>query len=177
MVDLPAVDRVSFERARAQLQQVVVELTMVSHAPTPKYDKAGGPDQGDDIGGRRPPGSNREHPRKRDVQEFQDFLACYQRRTPEYFRSQARRCRTVQQLEALVVEARGVVEAWRRMPIPQGQEPEYGTPQWKRFVAESSLSHAELARRFHVTPSYIAKVRRAMREGGVIPTEEQVRPK
>lgn len=61
--------------------------------------------------------------------------------------------------QLVLSEAREALELARRAPIPAGQEPEYGSPQWKRFIAESSVDAGELARRFNVTRRYINMIR------------------
>lgn len=159
--------RVIDHSALQTLRQLVAELALISHAPTSNYGNRQPVDSGEDIGGKRPPGSDREMPNRRDMDEMTAFLASYHRRTPEYFRQELDRCSTVERLEELVVEAREALDAWRRAPIPPGQEPEYGSPQWKRFIAESSEDAGTLASRYwnpttgrQITRQYIHKVRR-----------------
>lgn len=103
--------------------------------------------------------------------ELAAWRACYHRRTPTYFKNQLERCETEYRLRLLVDEARETLEAWRRTPIPQGQEPQPGDPQWKRYIAESKESAESLAARFWNPATrkpygkrYINKIRQEYRE-------------
>jgi hypothetical protein len=128
-------------------------LETVSHSPTQNW--------GQRIlaaaGSGAPTGGDGEHP---SAPEWAAFAESYHRRTVSYFRRQIAGCRTVARLVEIREEIDSAIGCWRRMPLPAGQEPEYGSPQWKRWVAESDLSHGEIARRFMVSRSYIQKVRR-----------------
>jgi hypothetical protein len=145
--------------ALAALRQAVAELSLISHVTAVNYDAKAPRDTSEDIGGRRPPGGDREHPNRKDVDEMVSYNASYHRRTVHYFVVQVERCETVERLIALRDEALSTLESWRRQPIPEGQEPEYGSPQWKRFVAESREDAGELARRFGVSRRYINRIR------------------
>jgi len=91
------------------------------------------------------------------------WRACYQRRTAEYFARQLERCESEYRLKMLVAEARETLEAWRRQPIPPGQPPEYGSPQWKRWIGESNKDAGELARLFGLTRQRIYQIRKGYR--------------
>jgi hypothetical protein len=96
--------------------------------------------------------------------QYEEELAAWQgshhRRTVSYYQGQLRRRGASQ---ALLDDIRRTVGAWRRMSIPVGQPPEYGTPQWKRYIAESREDAGELARMFHVTRRYINQIRQNYR--------------
>lgn len=159
----------------AELRQLIAELSLISHTSGVSYDGKMSRDTSESIGGRRPTGGDREPKPFRPKsgapekewddweEELADWEACYQRRTPDYFRREAER-RGVGALEALVVEARETLEAWRRTPIPAGQEPAYGSAQWKRYIADSKEDAGVLATRFSCTRRYINMVRRQYRD-------------
>lgn len=109
----------------------------------------------EEIGGRRPAGG---------VDWKGDREEGYGLKSAEYFKRRMSWTHSEVVLSGLVVEARAAVEAWTRLPLVEGQEPEFGSPQWKRWVAESRLDGGELARKFNVTRQYIAQVRKAYRE-------------
>jgi hypothetical protein len=106
----------------------------------------------EDIGGKRPPGGE-EYWRWWHADD-----ADYPQKSLRYFRKRIERVRDPATFQDIIVEARAALEACRRAPAPS-EEPEYGTPQWKRWVAESEEPPAKLAYRFNVSRQYIEKVR------------------
>lgn len=144
--------------------ELLARLELVSHAPTVNLSPTKGPSSDEDIGGKRPPGTDREHPDGSNLAEVSAFLDSYHRRTVGYYRRRVAKCETREQREALRLELVGTIEAWLRAPLPVGQEPEYGSPQWKRYVAESREDPGVLATRFFVTRRYINKVRQQYRQ-------------
>ncbi len=161
-----------------ELRQLIARLELISHVSGSAYDGRAPRATDDEPGGQRPPGGRRDRPRHpgplpgsdaldSELQAYQErrdewdaWLISYQRRTPEYFQRQLEDCHTAWRVEKLVTEARETLEAWHRQPMPRGVEPEFGSPQWKRWIAESSLNGGELARKFNVTRQYIYKIRR-----------------
>ena len=171
-----------------ELRQTIQRIGMISHAPTRNYDGRTRRSTDEDIGGKKPPGTDREYkPRRpktplidtdpqsvkawRDYEdELEAWEACYQRKTVDYFLRRLDGCYTPQAVETLLREARATLEAWQRTPIPLGQEPEYGSPQWKRYIAESSEDAGTLASRYwnprtgrQITRQYIHKIRKQYR--------------
>lgn len=140
----------------------LARLEVVSHAPVRNYDGKARPSTDESQGGRRPPGSDAEYP-GRDLGEWAAFQEAYVRRTPDYFRVEIAGCRTLAGLADIRREIDEVVEAWKRAPLPAGQEPEYGSPQWKRWVAESPEDAGRLATRFNLTRRRINQIRRDYR--------------
>jgi hypothetical protein len=149
------------------------------------------------LGAHRPKGGDTKVPRGSDVErrpraprsprvegddrsqkawdDFEDDLAawkaCYHRRTVSYFRRRLDRYVSDGELRQIQTELEETVTAWRRTPIPKGQEPEYGSAQWKRYIAESNEDAGTLASRYWnpatqkpVTRRYINKVRQQYRE-------------
>src|SRR2546423_46050 len=107
-------------------------------------------DAGEDIGGNRPSGGI---DRREDRQPYEPEPAQPERllRSADHFRRELARGRN--QFDILE-HAKASLEAWKRQP-PPGDDPEYGTPQWKRFIAESPESHGALATRYGCKRSYI----------------------
>lgn len=185
----------AFHPAVREVRQAIAELSLISHVSGTSYDAKLAHDTTDDIGGKRPPGSDQEFkprapkaPREPHEhadedewriydqelagwriemeaydEELESWRACYQRKTPDYFRRELEKCDADERLIALRDECRGVVQAWRRAPLPSGQEPEYGSPQWKRWVGESREDAGDLARRFGLTRRRINQIRHEYR--------------
>jgi hypothetical protein len=136
-----------------ELRQVLAELELVSQVGAAKTGSSGR-DEGEDIGGRRPPGGID----RRDDREID-----YPQKSVEHFRRRLRRAHSLWQLELILKDARKALEACRRQPAPSG-EPEYGTPQWKRWVAESDLGPSDIARKYGVSKRYIVRIRTQYRD-------------
>lgn len=81
----------------------------------------------------------------------------------DWWRESYQRATTPHRQRELVSDALQALKLARRAPLPVGMEPEYGSPQWKRFVADSTEEAVSLARRFHVSKRYINQVRAAYR--------------
>jgi hypothetical protein len=130
----------------AELRQLLLELRMVSQVSAARPGSSRSSDQ--EIGGKCPPGGL-DYEGDREI----DYLA----KSPDYF------VRRLQQpnvdLERLTDEPSKALNAYKRRPALTG-EPEWGTSEWKRFVAESELSSAELARKYNCSTTWIYKVRR-----------------
>lgn len=168
--------------AQAELHQLVQRIALISHVSGTSYEGKIARDTSDEIGGRRPAGSDHEpKPRKPKIpliegnaasekvwdgymEDLAAWQLCYQRRTPEYFRRRLERCHTDAALQGLVVEARETLEAWKRTPIPAGQPPALGDPQWKRWVADSDLPTKDLVRMFGKSRQYIQQIRSGYRK-------------
>lgn len=136
-----------------ELRQVLAELELVSHVSAARPGSSGR-DTSDDIGGNRPPGG---------IDRGDDREPEHPQKSVEHFRRCLRRARTDGQLEAVLIDARDALAAWRRQPAPSG-EPEYGSPQWKRWVAESELAPVEIARKYNVSRQYVHAIQRAYRD-------------
>lgn len=178
-----------FHPAFRELRQAVAELSLISHAPTQSYqlappeDRAATPDRWRKsdrlapvahLGSHRPKDGDTQAPRGSDVDrpprdaEHDERIAwaeSYQRKTPDYFRDQLEKCHTEARLIALRDECRAVLLAWKRQPMPAGQEPaSRADPNWKRWVAESKLDIGEIARRFDCSRRHVYKIRQDYRE-------------
>lgn len=137
----------------SELAQLLAELELVSHVSAARAGSSSR-DEGEDVGGRRPPGG---------IDRGDDREPMHPQKSVEHFQRRLRRARTNAHLSAILEDAQRALEAWKRQPAPSG-EPEYGTPQWKRWVAESSLSSSEIARKFSVSGQYIRRIRSLYRE-------------
>ena len=161
----------SNEELFRDFRQAVAELTLISHTSGVSHEGRTSRSTDDAIGGRRPPGGDVDRPRRpkpgasaADMNEYYDALESwkesYLRRTPAYFISEFDKCRTTARLIELTEEARRTIEAWKITPLPSGDEPEFGSSQWKRYVGASTRSIGDLARQFHVSRQYIIKIQR-----------------
>lgn len=140
-----------------ELRQAVAELSTVSHARGTDFEAKGARDSSESIGGRRPPGTDREYPDRSEVDAWRESHYSH---TPDYFRAEASRVRTVVELERLVVLARAAVTAWRRMPLPPGGEPaSMADPQWKRWVIEGNWTATQIVNRYGCSRQYVYQLR------------------
>lgn len=132
--------------------QVLAELELCSHVSAVNLDPSSR-DAGEDIGGKRPPGGmdRREDRQPREIGER--IL-----RSADYFRRQLLRGRATHRV---LEDAEAALDAWRHQPMPK--EPEFGSPQWKRWISESTLSHGEIARKFNCKRQYVQQVRKQYR--------------
>jgi len=137
-----------------QLRQAIAKVSLLSQVPAASLETAA-KSTDDDIGGRRPSGG---------IANKDDFQIGYALKSAEYFRRRLARARTPRAITELLSEAEATLEAWKRAPIPEGQPPEFGSPQWKRWIAESPLDGGELARTFSVTRQYIHQIRTQYRD-------------
>lgn len=139
---------------RRALREVIARIDLLSHVPAANMGRSSR-SADDDIGGRRPSGG---------VVAKDDFAQEFALKSAEHFRRRLMRCHTPQAVTMLLDEARKCLESWKRMPIPDGQPPEFGSPQWKRYIAESVEDPGMLATRFHCTRRYINKIRQGYRD-------------
>jgi len=137
--------------ARAQLAQTIAQLHIISHVPAANLEP-GAKSSEESIGGRRPTGGI-NHKDDRSTEGFRQKSA-------EHFAARARRCRSERDYRAVLEDALAALDAWKRTPAPTGTDPPFGTVQWKRWIAVSPETNAELARRFNVSAQYIGQVRR-----------------
>lgn len=137
-------------RLARELFQVIAELELVSHVSSPEPRESFSRDASESIGGRRPGLPS-------FVLAIDDREVDYPQKSAEHFRRRARRAYSEATLGLLLKEASAALVACRRQP-PE-TEPRFGSPQWKRFVAESNLSLGDLARKFGCSRSYIKEVR------------------
>lgn len=137
-----------------EIAQVLAQLSICSEVAAASLGSSARASE-DDIGGRRPPGGE-DHKGNRDPE--------WALKSAEHFRRRLARAHSERTLTAILADAEAALTAWRRQPAStKDNEPEYGSPQWKRYIAESKESHGTLADRFHVERSYIAKIRRQYR--------------
>ena len=145
-----------------RIANVLARLELISHVSAVNPESSGeGKDTSEDIGGRRPPGG---------IMHGDDYardengdLEPYPQRSFAYFRQEFARARTVAARERVLGEAEEALEAARRAPADTG-EPEMSSPRWKRWVAESSLSHGDIARKYGCHRSYVKQIRDQYRD-------------
>lgn len=163
-----------------ELRAVVMRLALVSHAATASYETLAPPDQKNPERWRtrdvRPPvphlkSRHNVHagssiPIRGGIDFIADITPEFRLKSHLYFQRRLERMVRAKKnhgsadLRRLLKEAEDALDAWQRTPIPMGQEPEYGSPQWKFYVAQSSEDAGRLAARFNVSRRYINKVRR-----------------
>jgi hypothetical protein len=141
---------------KQELCQILAELELCSHVSAVNLNPSSR-DAGEDIGGKRPPGGidGREDRHRSEDEDDERVL-----RSAQHFKRQLAHGRPARHV---LRDATAALAAWKRQPAPTG-ELEYGSPQWKRWVAESPLSDEEVASRYNVSRRYISKVRAQYRE-------------
>lgn len=156
------------------IRRALAELELVSHAPTKNYDGPSRRSTDESIGGKRPPGSDHEHPDRRDIDEWGAWMDSYHRRTVDHYRARLASC-VPEDHPVILAEIQQTIRAWRTAPVPLGHEPDYGTPQWKRYIAASTEDAGVLAKRFHCSRRWINMVRQ--QEGVVTPQRADLEAK
>lgn len=144
-----------------EIRQAIAELDLISHVNSVSLDTSDR-DTSDSIGGKRPPGGDQEHPKT--AEERSDYRTSYQLKSASDFRHRLKTAHSEHAKQAILNEARETLAAWKRAPLPTGQDPQFGSPQWKRWVASSDLSAATIAHRFNVSRQYVHRIRRQYRE-------------
>lgn len=119
-------------------RQLLAELELVSHGTTQAWNPSGG-------------GHNAERPAFPPGEPKPPHIA---------LRARLNAALTQTQVDRVCTAAREALRAAKYTPPPTGMEPPYGTVQWKRWIAASSETNAELARRFNVSAQYIGQVRK-----------------
>ena len=139
--------------ARAELQAIVYRIALKSQKPAAQLERVSRSTDGS-IGGNRPSGGTNWH--DDHCRGCDECKGDYMLKSAEYF---ARRAREGARVEDLLAEAKAALRAYERTPLPKRSEPEYGSPQWKRWVAESDLPNIDIARKFNVSRQYVHEVR------------------
>jgi hypothetical protein len=139
---------VSVER---ELKQVVCELMLCSHVSAAQPGSSSR-DASEGIGGKRPPGGID----RKDDREHEWPL-----KSAGHFIARINNAHSERTLILILAEAKASLEAFERQPKPTKQnEPEVSSPQWKRYIAESTEGHGTLAGRFGVSRAYIQQIRK-----------------
>lgn len=147
-------------KLRGEIRQAVAELELVSEVGAVEPGK-GSRDTSEDIGGRRPSGVSNDRPA---VRELEDYRA-WPLKPVAHYRRRLEKARSISALEAILKDVRAALERSRRQPAPQDAgHPMPGDSNWKRWVAESSLSATEIARKCFVSKRYVNKVREQYRD-------------
>lgn len=170
-------DIVAHHPKMTELRTLVARLGLVSHISGVAYDAKIAKPTDEAKGGRRPAGSDVDRPRRPRPEasaeqwaayhaEREGWESSYQRRTPDYFRSEVERCETVARLEVLVNEAREALERWHHTPGTQGGEPEsMADPQWKRWVIEGNWSVDRIVNRYGCSRRWVHRLREKENHG------------
>lgn len=158
------------------IRQQLARLELVSHAPSGGYGGPSRKSSNESIGGRRPGADDREFVSSMTADERAAYEESHYKRTVAYFHGRVGRARTENDLRRILREIESAVTAWRIMPIPEGQPPDMGSPQWKRWISESPEGAGELARLFGVSRQYIYRVRNQYGSSSSIPRKDGDRP-
>jgi len=127
-----------------RLKQTLLEMEMLSQVPAAQLERQS-PSATTSIGGNRPLGGS---------DYASDSLERFQRRI--------RTARTPRDLEAILDDALVALSAWKepRKWKPGDPDLEFGSTQWKRYIAESKESGGVLATKWGCTRQYIHQVRK-----------------
>ena len=146
---------------RRALRQAIIRIELFSQAPAATLERSSKSSE-EAIGGRCPKGG---------ISVEDDFAEGFALRSAEYYWRRLAKCYTHRAITELLSEALATLDAWQRTPIPKGKEPEYGSPQWKRYIAESDEDAGVLASRYwnpttqkNVTRRYINMIRKQYRD-------------
>lgn len=151
-----------------ELRQVLAELELVSQVPALDYASKNQGNVADERspGGKRPRGGDADADdgvsefALKSVDHFSRRLAGALARN--LLREQEGQPPSSRALEAILADAKAALAAHRRQPAPKDR-PDYGSPQWKRWVAESDLPAHEIARIYNMPRSNVERVRQAYR--------------
>jgi hypothetical protein len=128
---------------------LLARIELCSHAPVANLERSGR-DATESIGGRRPAGGvNRNDDRETD----------FPLKSAEHFRRRLLGARTSTQVALIEQDMLRTLQAFQNPAFPSGLEPEPGTIHWKRRIAESSLSAAELARQHGISARTVHRYR------------------
>jgi hypothetical protein len=122
---------------------VLADLELISNVSAASLERSSGDSQ-EDVGGKRPPGgTDRQGDREPD----------YPQKSAGYIRRRIKHAaqRGVDaELDAIIREGHEARDTCRRQPEPAGIEPERGTLQWKRMIANSPERNDVLASRHQI---------------------------
>ena len=132
-----------------ELRQLIARLHLMSHVASVNLD--GGSPSSEDKGGRRPPGG---------IDRRDDAADGYMLKSAQFFERRLAGARSDRAVALILADARLALEAWTKTPLPAlSLHPPMDHPQWKRWIACSSLPDPELARLYGVSRAYIRQVR------------------
>lgn len=138
--------------ARRELLAIIARLEVMSHVPAVNLDPTPAATT-DAKGGARPRGGiDRKDDREPD----------FALKSADHYRRRLDGCRTVRDVELVLVDARATLAAWMRTPVT-GQ-PTPGDPLFKRWVRQQlagGKKPEEIARVGGVSRQYVSKIRDA----------------
>ena len=140
--------------ARDELLTIIARLETISHVPAVNLDPTPAATT-DSKGGARPRGGiDRKDDREPD----------FALKSADHYRRRLARAHTEGIVLVILRDARATLRAYTHTPLPTGDGPQYGDAMWKRWVAESPASNAEIARIYNVSREYVRQVRAAYRD-------------
>lgn len=144
---------------RTQAAEAIWRLELMSQASAMNLEPHVSSNDGDEtaklnpVGGKLPPGG---------VDKEGDRTPEFRQKSAEHFKARYRGCRSDRDFSLVLADALEAEASWKRTPLPS--EPLLDDPQWKRWVADSTLPDAEIARRYSVSRQYVNRIRRQYRK-------------
>lgn len=138
--------------ARAELLAIIARLEVMSHVPAVNLDPTPAATT-DAKGGARPRGG---------IDRKDDAEPGFALRSADHYRRRLNGCRTVRDVELVLVDARRTVIAWTRTPVTM--QPTPGDPLFKRWIRQqldAGKKPEEIARIGGVSRQYVSKIRDA----------------
>lgn len=130
--------------------QIIVRLNLVSHASAISFEATSRSSETSRTGNRPPGGVDWRDDREPD----------YRQKSALHFQRRLNRCRTRQDIQMVLADAKDALDAWQKTPIGP-RDPMPGDPMFRRWVIEHDATDSELARITGVSRQYINRIRRA----------------
>lgn len=130
--------------------QVIVQLNLVSHASGISFEATSRSSETSRTGNRPPGGVDWRDDRQPD----------FRQKSAQHFQRRLNHCRTRQDIQMVLADAKDALEAWRKTPLGP-RDPMPGDPLFRRWVIEHEATDSELARLTGVSRQYINRIRRA----------------
>lgn len=153
------------------LRRIVLQLSLVSHAPIQGYNfapnevgrgdrwrKSQRNDPIPHLGQHQSKGGDTMIPRG-DVDRKGDLTPEYRQKSDMYFRKRIPRLRNERELAALLKEAQDAQDAWRRTPEVAGVEHERGSYLWKCEIADTDGPVEPIKRKYTISQATIYRYR------------------
>lgn len=128
---------------------IILKLNLVSHAGAISFEASSRSAETSRTGNRPPGGLDWRDDREPD----------YRQKSAQHFQWRLGRCRTRQDVQMLLADAKDALDAWQKTPLGP-RDPMPGDPMFRRWVIEHEATDSELARLTGVSRQYINRIRR-----------------